>query len=277
MAEDSRTRFAEVVRDPHGDLAEAALLCCAETDPDFDLGAELARVDELAAGLRRGGFEPSDPRADAAALSSYLAGELGFTGDTADYHAPANGLLTSVLDRRRGLPITLAICYIAVGRRVGVDAFGLNVPAHFLVGVGERSEDRALGATVAIDAFHAGAVLDADEVAARLRAASGGALSVALLRPATPTEVMRRLLNNLTRDYLARSDAANARWTVEYKRLLPDTGPEDVGAHSDVLAQLGRYREAAETVERYLAEEQPDADAVEELAGLARRNRAQLN
>lgn len=275
MASDTRRRFAEVVADPDGDLAEAALLCCVEADPELDVDAQLARLDEMAARLRDQGFAPGEPMADARALSSLLADDLGFTGDTGDYHAPHNGLLHSVLDRRRGLPITVAIIYIAVGQRVGIDVFGLNTPAHFLVGVGRR--DDGSGAAALIDAFHAGTILSAEDMQRRLHETVGS--SAGLLQPATTTEVIRRLLNNLTRDFLARRETDHARWTVELKRLLPDTGPGDVAAYGEVLTQLGQYREAAHAIETFLAEHEHDLDedAATRLAALARRSRAQLN
>jgi regulator of sirC expression with transglutaminase-like and TPR domain len=271
----SRERLARIVRERDCDLAEAALLCCVEVEPDLDVHAELLRLDALADRLRAGGFRPGAPPDDARALAAYLAGELGFTGDHETYHDPGNGLLTRVLDRRRGLPITLAIVYVAVGTRVGVRAFGINAPGHFLVGVGAGPTG---GTPVVLDPFHGGAVVSEDEIDERVRQATAGLsrFTPDLLRPPPAHLVVRRLLNNLTRDFLSEGDAEDALWTVELKRLLPDSGGEDARLAAELLVQLGRYRTAAETLEAYV-DQAPGGEDVDELARLAMRARAKMN
>lgn len=258
------------------DLAEAALLCCVEVEPDLDVDAELLRLDALADRLVTSGFAPRDARHDADALGDFLAGQLGFGGDHATYHDPSNALLTRVLDRRRGLPITLSIVYIAIGRRAGIRAYGIDMPGHFLVGVAHSP--RGDEPPVVIDPFHDGAIISQEQVSARLRDAIGGRLASprALLRPASAPAVVRRLLNNLTRDFLAQGDVEDALWTIELKRLLPGSGGHDVRVAAELLIQLGRYREAAATVENHLRGAPASEDA-DDLAQLALRARARMN
>lgn len=272
MSASSRNRLARIVRDPDCDLAEAALLCCRELEPDLDLEAELGRLDALAADLAADGFEPSSPRADAAALASHLAGE-GFTGDEADYHNPRNGLLTRVLDRRRGLPITLSIVYVATGRRLGLSVFGIGLPGHFVTGVG--GGDRP----VVVDPFHDGRILDEADIAARVREATDDRLEFhrAMLRPSAPAAVIRRVLNNLTRDFARRGDAANALWTVELKQLLPNRIPDDHRVRGELLERLGRYRDAAGAFEAYVDLTDGEAPDHEEVVQRAVQARAKLN
>ncbi|MBW3576204.1 MAG: transglutaminase-like domain-containing protein [Actinobacteria bacterium] len=271
----ARRRLARIVRDRDCDVAEAALLCCVEVEPDLDVDGELLRVDALADRLRTSGFEPSGPRRDAKALGTYLGETLGFVGDHESYHDPQNALLTRVLDRRRGLPITLAILYMAVGSRVGIRAHGIATPGHFLVGVGPVPDAEE---AVVIDPFHGGAVVTEHEIDQRIQQATGGMsrLHRGMLSPAPPVQVVRRLLNNLTRDFLAQGDTEDALWTVELKRLLPDTGVEDARVAGQLLVQLGRYRSAAETVEAFVAEVGDSVDA-DELSRLALRARAKMN
>lgn len=282
MESEARARFAEAVR--AGALLEAALWCCAEVDPEFDLDAQHDRVERMGDEVTTRGFTPTDPASAATALSAYLADELGFTGDATDYHNPRNGLLTEVLDRRRGLPITLSIVYVAVGQLAGMEVYGLNTPAHFLVGVGfdpQAPWPHTRPAWV-IDPFHGGRVRNGPEFAEALRGNSQIAVNPAtdpdMLTPAETVTVIRRLLNNLTRDFFAQADAANALWTVELKRLLPDTDATDVSAHAQALMQLGRYRHAAQAVEDYEAQHSAlDASDRAKLDMLARQARAQLN
>lgn len=300
MSEASRQRLARIVREPACDLAEAALLCCVEAEPKLSVDAALRRVDALAEGLRTSGFRRAaqpgggqlggsadTAQADARALARYLAGEAGFTGDTAGYHDPQNGLLTGVLDRRQGLPIALAIIYIAVGRRVGLRTFGINTPGHFLVGVGggdPRGGEQTRPAV--IDPFYDGILLSDADIERRVRATTEGRATFdpGMLRPASPPVVIRRLLNNLTRDFLGQGRAEDALWTVELKRLLPGGGPADVRTASQLLIRMGRYRQAAELLEAELERSgisaaQPRKVSLEmsEMARLARHARAKMN
>lgn len=297
MSDMSRQRLVHVLEDPECDLAEAALLCCAEIEPDLDVDAELARLDAMAAELHAASDVPADAHTNAHALASFLAGTYGFTGDAAGYHDPRNGLLTNVLDRRRGLPITLAIVYVAVARRVGIHAHGVNTPGHFLVGVGgaarqspaEAESDEADPLDVArdivepsvvvVDPFYDGSLLSEEDIQARVQQATGGpaVVDARQLLATPPVAVIRRLLNNLTRDFLNEGDAEDALWTIELKRALPDTGPGDVDSHARVLMQLGRYRDAGDAVDVYLAEEAPAGGDHTDLEALSRQARAQLN
>ncbi|HEX2027013.1 MAG TPA: transglutaminase-like domain-containing protein [Nitriliruptorales bacterium] len=300
MSEASRQRLATIADDPACDLAEAALLCCVEVQPELDVAAGLRRIDVLADGLRATGFRPESRYApdgrggsaqaatsDALALAGWLAGELGFSGDPTGPHDPRNGLLTAVLDRRRGWSITLAIVYIAVARRLSLRAFGVDAPSPLLVGVGGgASEDPATRPAV-VDPFHAGALLDDRMIAARVHEATDGQVDYApgMLRPVRPLVVIRRLLNDLTRAYLAQADLRSALWTVELRRRLPGSGPSDVRTAGQLLARLGRYRQSAETLEAYLSAVGGDPEVAAQAGGpelaamarIARRARAKMN
>jgi regulator of sirC expression with transglutaminase-like and TPR domain len=284
MTRESRLRLARITRTPSADLAEAALLCCVEAEPDLDVDAELLRLDALADRMRTQGFTPGSAEENARALSRYLAGDLGFAGETDCYHDPSNGLLTRVLDRRRGLPITLSIVYIAIAERLDIPAFGVNAPGHFLVAVGASglpttgmSRHPAAGIEI-IDAFHRGAILSVPDVDERVRVSTSGLgrFDPEMLRPPPPATIIRRLLNNLTRDFLGEGDVESAVWTLELKRLLPDSGEDDVRALAELLVQIGRYRQAAESIEDYLGDEVEAASAVD-LGRVAVRARAKMN
>ncbi|MDP9023541.1 MAG: transglutaminase-like domain-containing protein [Actinomycetota bacterium] len=299
MSEASRERLATIVRDPACDLAEAALLCCVEAQPDLDVDVALARVDaladELATGLQpHSRYEPlgwgatiEAATADAQALSGYLSVDLGFTGDPAAAHDPRNALLTSVLERRRGTRTALGVIYIAVGRRVGLRVFPLATPGPLLVGVGGGAPEGRATRPAVVDPFEDGVILDDEMIAERVEAATDGHAEFArsMLRPAPATSVVRRLINELTHAYLHHGDARGALWTVEVRRLLPGLGPDDVLVTGQLLAQLGRYRQSAEVLEGYLTEVAGDVDTAAEaggpelatMAAVARAARAKMN
>lgn len=267
MSTRSRRRLARLIREPDPDLAELALLVACEAHPDLDVEAALLRIDALADGLRTRGFPRTDAAAQAAALAGYLHGALGFHGDTEDYYDPRNGLLDEVLERRRGLPLTLSVLYVAVARRLGAEAYGIALPGHYVAGIGDG---------VVIDPFHGGRRLDEATMAALVRRTAGVAFHRAMVRPASAVTTVRRLLDNLTRDYLRRADPRSALWTVELKLLLPEPRPRDLRDLGELRVRCGDFRGGAEALERYLAHGNGAEDRAR-VEALARRARAKLN
>jgi regulator of sirC expression with transglutaminase-like and TPR domain len=175
------------------ELDKAALEIAALDHPGADLSGYLAlldrmteRVRELAAMARAAG-----PAEQAACLAQVVAGEFGFLGDRRSYDDPANADLIRVLDRRRGLPIALAILYVALARRQGWGAHALNTPGHVLVGVGQPE-------SLVIDPFNRGGLVRPAQLAALLEAALGRLDAVAPehVAPMTNRAVLVRLLMN---------------------------------------------------------------------------------
>lgn len=273
MSDATRRRLTHLVRRPDADLAEAALLVCVEAEPDLDVEAALLRVDALADALRARGFRPDPPVQAARGLADHLAGQLGFRGDAATYHDPDNSLLTRVLDRRRGLPITLSILYTAVGRRLGVPAFPIALPGHVVTGVS------AEGVPVVLDPFHAGRLLDEPALAERVAATTGGRhrFHRAMLRPAPAGQIVRRLLTNLVRDLGTAQRHLDACWASELRLLLPDRAPDDHRVHGEVLVRAGRFDAAARAFETYLEQADPDAPDRGEVARRVLAARARMN
>lgn len=273
MSSPTRQRLAREVRRADADPAELALCVCAEADANVDVDLALLRIDALADGLRVQDALTGDSEGDARTLAAYLAGEHGFVGDADDYHDPDNGLLTSVLERHRGLPITLSILYVAIARRLRVPAWGIAHPGHYYVGVGTR--DR----TIVLDPFAGGVVVPHEELAERVRTATAGRVGFtrAHLRPASPALTTRRLLSNLTRDFTNRGRLDDALWTVDCKLVLPNALPDDHRVRGELLAHLGRFRESADALERYLQLAGNGAVDGPEVRAQAIRARAKLN
>jgi regulator of sirC expression with transglutaminase-like and TPR domain len=273
MSAESRERLVRLVRRHDADLAEAALLCGVEADPHLDVDATLLRIDALADVLRSRGAPSGRPRIDAQLLSAFLAGELRFTGGTTNYYDPDNALLHRVLDTRRGLPITLAIVYVAIARRLGVQAYAVNLPGHVVAAI--AGGDRP----VVLDPFHDGVVLDDEAVAARVAAVTAGQVEFrrSMLRPAPAVDVVRRLLHNLTRDLSAATHPGRALWTVELKLLLPNRAAEDHRVLGELLAATGRFDAAADAFEHYLELVGEAAPDVESVRRAAIQSRARLN
>jgi regulator of sirC expression with transglutaminase-like and TPR domain len=240
-------------------LDRALLLLAVHARPDLDVEAGLGSLDRLAAGVR-------EPTLDG--LVRYLFEDLGFRGNRDDYYDPDNSFLDRVVERRSGIPITLSILTMEVGRRVGVPLVGVGMPGHFLL---RDQVDQGLF----IDPFGGGARLRLAEVEALFHRLHGPAapFDPALLEPTGRHEILARVLGNLRAIYAQRRDRRSLVWVLRLRSRIPGVPPAEREALADVLASLGRWDEAADELEA-LAGHAPDPVAQRRAAD---RLRARLN
>lgn len=175
-------------------LHEAALQLALLDHPGTDLSPYEELLEAIAIRLDAVGTAAGSARERADALSQVLAEEFGFIGDRDSYDDPANADLIRVLDRRRGLPVSLSILYVAGARRLGWTASVLDVPGHVLVLIGEDA------APVIVDPFRGGVLVKRDQLAAMITGMSSGN-SAARHVAAMPNRavLVRLLLNQATR------------------------------------------------------------------------------
>lgn len=270
MADSSaRLAFQRIARTPDAqiDLAEAALWVAAEEYPGLDVARWLAHLGELAATASarlegaRGTLEAIER------LNAFLYGEERFAGNREDYYDPRNSFLNEVLERRKGIPITLAIVYVWIARRAGLSAHGVGFPGHFLV----RCDDAV---ETLVDPF-GGAVLSRAECAARLRENAGGEVRFdpRMLEPTPAREIVARLLRNLKQIWLAAEDWPRALSCAERILLLLPDSPYELRDRGLLFARLECFAAAEADLRRFLAlaPGDPGADAVRaQLVELAR-------
>ncbi|MDA5194648.1 SirB1 family protein [Govanella unica] len=188
------------------DLFEAALALAALETPGRPLALYLSFFDDLRADLLPLAGAAVTARDRAALLSRCLHDRLGFSGDRDNYDALENADLMAVIDRRKGLPVTLGILYIALARALGWPAWGLNFPAHFLIRI-DNGGDRAI-----VDPFHDGAVLTTADMRQLLKTMTGDSaeLKPAYYTPLSDRDLLLRLLNNIKMRRLTAGDFASA-------------------------------------------------------------------
>jgi regulator of sirC expression with transglutaminase-like and TPR domain len=206
--------FADAVAAPpeHARLDVAAFCIAACAHPGLDIDAATRPLDELAA---------SCPDATFDALRLHLFADQGFRGNADDYADPENSFLDSVLARRLGIPITLSVVMIEVGRRIGVDVRGVGMPGHFLV------KDGASDATWC-DPFHRGAVLTVEgcqRLFARLHGDARG-FHPAYLAPTNPNAIVARMLTNLEHGPLA-ARPEQLEWMCALHLTIPELADAD--------------------------------------------------
>jgi len=281
MGDDPALReFAAEVGRPDGqiDLARAALVVARLEYPDLAPAPYLRRLDELAAASGRHARPAArgrDPLGQLHRVREYLFAELGFSGNRRDYFDPRNSFVNDVLDRRLGIPITLSLVLIEVGRRVGLELHGIGLPGHFITGL-RMGDDRIL-----LDAFNRGRIVTAESCEAVVAKAVGRPvpLTEAHWNPVGKRQFLARMLNNLKAVYWRR-EAWDKAVQVLDRMLVLAPGAAVLGRdRGTALQHLGEHHRAAVEWERYLAR-CPQADDYEQVRGRLRKARehvARLN
>jgi regulator of sirC expression with transglutaminase-like and TPR domain len=265
---DARERFVAAVNRPVDEvqLDVAALCIAAQAHPALDVDEWTNRLDAIATRCGASTFDE---------LRRHLFEREGFHGDVEHYADPENSFLDSVVERRRGIPITLSVLMIAIGRRLGLDVRGVGMPGHFLVLDGARGD-------VWCDPFHGGALLDADGCRRRFELMYGGSLAFqrAFIEPTPPPMIVARMLANLERSDLA-ADPVQRAWMCELHLAIPGLSFPEQWELADQLARTGDIVRAAAEYERLADRIESSADDADDAASRlrtrARALRSRLN
>jgi regulator of sirC expression with transglutaminase-like and TPR domain len=261
----SRREFAAEVdqSDDQVDLARAALLVAREEYPQLSVERYLARMDQLAEEVKDRLSDESAPLVVFQELLGTLFERNGFAGNREAYYDPRNSFLCDVLDRRKGIPLTLGIVLLEVGWRLDLPLEGVNFPGHFLV--------RYPGAVarLLVDPFDGGHIWFEDQAQELLDRVYGGMVQVRprFLKTAGRRDMLVRLLANLKGIYLNVQDHARALAAVERILVIHPTAAVQIRDRGTLLARLGRTAEALEQLRWYLdyAPQASDADRIRAL------------
>jgi len=243
------------------DLAEGALLIAAGENSQLDVSECRQKLAALGDTLKHRLPPDLGPTESIMALNRYLFDELGYRGAAENYYDPRNSFLNEVLDRRTGIPITLSILYIVVGRQIGLALDGVSFPGHFLVRCPLRD-----GIAV-LDPYHKGLSLGIADLQKRLAPLQDGkapsrAEVAAMLTPASKREILSRLLRNLREIYLHFSQLPQAlSATSRILTLNPDNSSE-LRERAGLHLKLECFRAALADYQSYLALD-PEAEDAE--------------
>jgi regulator of sirC expression with transglutaminase-like and TPR domain len=257
MSESPRDRLYALAQIPQTELplAEGALLIAAEEYPSLSMARYMTALDDLANAAR-----PRDPAGATmaerlTALCEFLSRQSGFRGNTENYEDPKNSFLNEVLDRRLGIPVTLAVVHLEVGWRLRLPLYAVGMPGHFLVGC------ETGGAPLFVDAFAGTVLTDAgcERLFSRITNRSQPFRSE-YLAPTPARDVLVRMLRNLKGIYLQQEDLERAAAAVERILLLAPDFMIDVRDLGLIRYRQGRLADARALLERYLGSVPKDAE-----------------
>jgi regulator of sirC expression with transglutaminase-like and TPR domain len=242
------------VNEPGEGLAPAALAIAGVEYPALDAAPYLQRLQRMgeAAEGRLQRHEGAPPHLRIATLNAYLYEELGFSGNRDHYDDPRNSFLNEVFDRRMGIPISLAIVYLEIGRRAGLRLEGVNFPGHFLVrapGAPGRTDDDLI-----IDPFHAGAILSEVDCRHLLRQHVGdeAAFDRGLLATATRQQIVVRVLVNLKRLYVRMRSFPQARAIADLLLAVDPSALAELRDRGLLAYHMEDFSAALKDLEAYL-------------------------
>ncbi len=242
-------------------LETAALHLARQEYPDLNVGHCIAKLDEIAARVRPMLSATPDPPEILGMLNDVIFRDLEFRGNHEDYYSPRNSFLNDVIERRLGIPITLATVYMAVARRVGLELQGTAFPGHFLV------RHTRSGWPILVDCFHGGRIMTEEECLARLHAMGWPTWDPRFVEPVPAEAILRRMLNNLKAIYLERHDWERLRRTVLQILVVAPDDHDERYTLGLALAGVGRLSAAIAEMERFLAQRPgaPNRGAVESM------------
>lgn len=215
---EARRRFAEYAQGEitNENLARGALLIALEDYPRLDVNGYLDELDGLALRVRRRCAHGEPAVFRLGHLHAEMFDTDGYRGDTQSYYDPRNAYLNEVVDRKLGIPITLAIVFLHVATRVGLSAAGVGLPGHYIVKVQFELNE------VYVDPFLSGSTLTIPEIGALLRQLTGGSTQLASehLRAWSGRETLQRVLANLVSMWSRSGDPRRAATARERMELL---------------------------------------------------------
>ena len=264
------------IADERIDLLRAALTFARIEYPEIDIELYVRRVEALARRVSALISDSDEPSECITALNQVLFDEEMFRGNSVDYYSPRNSFINDVLDRRLGIPITLAVVYMEVGRRCGFPLFGVGMPGHFLL-----KHYAVDGQAILIDAFERGSIVSEDDCRHKIDSIYSGQLTLQpeFLLTVTPRQMLTRMLNNLRTIYLAQRDFRRAAQVVDLILVIYPRSPEDVKQRAALRYNLHDYRGALSDFEEYvrMAPEASDAEEIRQTALGLRRSMAMMN
>lgn len=244
-------------------LAKAALYIAQEEYPDIDTEEYLNALDTMAAEVQERLPSTRYPLRIIQCINQYLYEDLGFNGNKINYYDPRNSFFNDVIERRTGIPITLALVYLEVAKRIDFPMVGVGMPGHFLI------RPDVADIEIFVDAFNGGEVIFAQDCQERLSQIyqQSVTLQPEFLAAVSNRQILARILTNLKYIYLKQQHLERSLAAVERILLLFPGVSLELRDRGLLNYQLGQFIQAREDLQSYLAKipDAEDANAIRQL------------
>jgi regulator of sirC expression with transglutaminase-like and TPR domain len=262
MNESLRREFSMLAAREPIPLARGALLIAKEEYPDLNPDKYLDQLAELAREAEPAVRGANDTVGKIQCLSEFLFDQKGFEGNREHYGDPRNSFLNEVLERRLGIPISLSVIYIEVGRRLGLNLYGVSFPAHFLVkAIDDRGE-------LVIDPFNEGMILDLNEIRSRLQQIYRQPVDLHpdMLKAVSARHILTRMLRNLKNIYARSGDWPRTLSALDRILMLDPRALDELLERAVLYERMECFAAAREDFQSFLAQapDHPAADTVRE-------------
>ncbi len=243
--------------DEHIDLAKAALYIAQEEYPHLDPQEYLNALDTMAAELRERLPTEHYPLKIIQTINQYIYDDLGFQGNKENYYEPCNSFLNHVIDRRLGIPISLALVYMEIAQRIDFPMQGIGMPGHFLI------RPQVPDMEIFVDAFEHGEVMFYEDCQEKLTEIYQRSVTLQpeFLAPVSKKQFLARMLTNLKYIYLNQQELEKALSVVERILLLFPGVVGEIRDRGLLSYQTGRFSQAIRDLETYLAQSPQALDA----------------
>ncbi|BAZ25461.1 hypothetical protein NIES4073_63660 [Kalymmatonema gypsitolerans NIES-4073] len=267
----ARQYFDQEIQQPDEriDLAKAALYIAQEEYPNIDPEEYLNAFDTMALELEERLPSQRYPLRVIQSINQYLYDDLGYAGNVEDYYDPRNSYLNDVIERRLGIPITLALVYLELARRIDFPMVGVGMPGHFLI------RPDIADTEIFIDTFNGGEIMFPQDCQERLTQfyQQPVQLQPEFLATVSKRQILARMLANLKYIYLNQQELEKALAAVERILLLFPGASLELRDRGLLCYELGLSDQAANDLEAYLAKapHAQDAAAIRQILTLLGR------
>lgn len=228
--------------------------------PDLKIPDEIAKINEISKSLKVILSDVKNPTYLISMLNEHLFQRLGFQGNTDDYYDPKNNFLNQVLDKKKGIPITLSIIYVEVARQIGLDLRVCGFPSHVVVKHGED---------IILDPFEGGRLLDIESLEDILFRNFGEEIEFEseFLDELPEEKILVRIIRNLKNSYSQSYAYEKAMRCIDMILAVEPDAPDEIRDKGILEDRLLHYDYALKYLNRYLeiSPEAPDVDFVLEM------------
>lgn len=286
---DELKALLDKVQDPlldDWDPVRMGLLISKLEYPELDVEEKLVEFDKLVQQLKAELKPHSTIRDQSVAISKFFSDTLNFQGDQTNYYNYKNSLLSDVLLRRKGIPVSLSLIYMGLCRGVGLKALGINFPGHFLVKLTASEEHIGTSPqenvsdwmkTWFVDCFDGGKLLTVEDCESRLKEWTRGVIPFTpdVLKISHPVEILSRMLRNLKAIFHEKEDYARLYWVLSALiHLCPQDRTDAYRERGLLLGRMGRFQLALQDL-RYFLEHAADNPRREYVQRLVRQFESQ--